>query len=103
MKRVLIIRSGAVGDLVLTLPVLAALKERYDGISIDMMGDPVRLALLKQCGYVDKVLSIDDRDFTIATIAAPTVQTDLVDEEEEEEDEEEVEEGVDAGEVETEE
>ncbi len=64
MKRVLIIRSGAVGDLILTLPVLAALKKRYDGISIDMMGDPVRLALLKQCGYVDKVLSIDDRDFT---------------------------------------
>ena len=64
MKRVLIIRSGAVGDLVLTLPVLAALKKCCDGISIDMMGDPVRLALLKQCGYVDKVQSIDDRDFT---------------------------------------
>lgn len=64
MKRVLIIRSGAVGDLILTLPVLAALKKRCNGISIDMMGDPVRLALLKQCGYVNKVLSIDDRDFT---------------------------------------
>ena len=64
MKRVLIIRSGAVGDLILTLPVLAALKKRYDGISIDMMGDPVRLSLLKQCGYVAKVLSIDDRKYT---------------------------------------
>ena len=64
MKRVLIIRSGAVGDLILTLPVLSALKNRYDGLSIDMMGDPVRLSLLKQCGYVDKVLSVDDRRYT---------------------------------------
>ena len=64
MKRVLIIRSGAVGDLILTLPVLTALKKRYDGLSIDMMGDPVRLALLKQCGFVDKVLPTDGREFT---------------------------------------
>ena len=63
MKRVLIIRSGAVGDLILTLPVLSALKKRYEGLSIDMMGDPVRLALLTHCGYVDNVLSIDDRVF----------------------------------------
>jgi len=64
MRRVLIIRSGAVGDLILTLPVLSALKKRYSGLSIDMMGDPVRLSLLKHCGYVDNVLSIDDRNFT---------------------------------------
>ena len=64
MKRVLIIRSGAVGDLILTLPVLSALKKHYEGLSIDMMGDPVRLSLLKQCGYVDNVLSIDNRVFT---------------------------------------
>ena len=64
MKRVLIIRSGAVGDLILTLPVLSALKKHYEGLSIDMMGDPVRLALLKHCGCVDNVLSIDDRVFT---------------------------------------
>ena len=64
MKRVLIIRSGAVGDLILTLPVLSALKKRYSGLSIDMMGDPVRLSLLKHCGFVDDVLSVDDRKFT---------------------------------------
>ena len=64
MKRVLIIRSGAVGDLILTLPVLSALKKHYEGLSIDMMGDPNRLALLKHCGYVDNVLPIDSRKFT---------------------------------------
>lgn len=64
MKRALIIRSGAVGDLVLTLPVLSALKKRYSGLSIDMMGDPVRLSLLKHSGFVDDVLPVDDRDFT---------------------------------------
>ena len=64
MKRVLIVRSGAVGDLVLTLPVLSALKKRYSGLSIDMMGDPVRLSLLKHCGFVDGVLPVDGRDVT---------------------------------------
>ncbi|MCY3770569.1 MAG: glycosyltransferase family 9 protein [Gemmatimonadetes bacterium] len=64
MKRVLVIRSGAVGDLILTLPVLSALKKRYDGLSIDMMGDPDRLSLLQDCGYVDKVLPIDGREYT---------------------------------------
>ena len=64
MKRILIIRSGAVGDLILTLPVLSALKKRYNGLSIDMMGNPARLDLLKQWGYVDNVLSIDSRDMT---------------------------------------
>ncbi len=64
MKRVLVIRSGAVGDLILTLPVLSALKKRYNGLSIDMMGDPVRLSLLKHSGFVDDVLPIDDRKFT---------------------------------------
>lgn len=70
MKRVLVIRSGAVGDLVLTLPVLCALKNRYAGLSIDMMGDPVRLALLKHCGYVDKVLPIDGREYTPLFVSA---------------------------------
>ena len=64
MKRILIIRSGAVGDLILTLPVLSALKKQYDGLSIDMMGNPARLSLLKACGYVENVLSIDSRDMT---------------------------------------
>ncbi len=64
MKRVLVIRSGAVGDLILTLPVLSALQKRYDGLSVDMMGNPDSLALLKQCGCVDNVLSIDSRDMT---------------------------------------
>ncbi len=64
MKRVLIVRSGAVGDLVLTLPALSALKKRYEGLSIDMMGHPGRLSLLKQCGCIENVLSIDSRDYT---------------------------------------
>ena len=76
-----------------------------DTIEIDLagldIGDSVHISAVSLPAEVAP--TIDDRDFTIATIAAPTVQTDLVDEEEEEEDEEEVEEGVDAGEVETEE
>jgi len=64
MRRVLIIRSGAVGDLILTLPVLTALKARYPDITIDMMGSLNRLLLLTHCGLVNKTWDLDSRDLT---------------------------------------
>ncbi|MDE0044715.1 MAG: 50S ribosomal protein L25/general stress protein Ctc [bacterium] len=71
-----------------------------DTIEIDLagldIGDSVHISAVSLPAEVAP--TIDDRDFTIATIAAPTVATDLVEDEEEEVDEEDAEEGVDAGE-----
>ena len=61
MKKILIIRAGALGDMIVTLPVLSALKKQYDGLSIDMMGYSNRLEILKYCGYVKNIFSIDSR------------------------------------------
>ena len=64
MKHILIVRSSpAVGDLILTLPVLSALQNHYTGLSIDVMGNSV-LTILKKFGYVDNILPIDSRAMT---------------------------------------
>lgn len=74
-----------------------------DTIEIDLagldIGDSVHISAVSLPAEVAP--TIDDRDFTIATIAAPTVATDLVEDEEEEVDEEDAEEGADAGDVDT--
>lgn len=54
-----ILRAGALGDVVLTLPAIHALRERYPGAGIRVIGYP---AIWEVAGdLVDEVLSIDDR------------------------------------------
>lgn len=47
--RILVIRGGAIGDFILTLPVLAALRERFPQAKIEVLGYP-RIASLALSG-----------------------------------------------------
>lgn len=60
MKRILVMRSGAVGDFVLTLPVLAALRERWPAAEIEVVGHPDIACLAVEAGLADKVSRWDD-------------------------------------------
>lgn len=40
MRNVLVIRGGAIGDFVLTVPVFESLRSRYPGVEIDILGYP---------------------------------------------------------------
>ena len=53
------IRSGAIGDLVVTLPALRALRGHYPDARLEMMGYPATLELLRGRYYADAVASID--------------------------------------------
>jgi heptosyltransferase III len=64
MNRALIIRAGAVGDVILTLPVLAALKHHYPDITIDVLGNTTNLALAIEGGYAQTAFSVDGREMT---------------------------------------
>jgi heptosyltransferase-3 len=57
--RFLFLRGGAIGDFLVTLPVLRALRDRWPGAHIELVGYPhiARLALLG--GLVDHVASLD--------------------------------------------
>ncbi len=59
--RILVIRGGALGDFVLTLPVLGALKRQFPGTRVELLAYPQFAAIAIQAGLADGVRSIDSR------------------------------------------
>ena len=59
MKRILVIRGGAIGDFILTLPVLSALKHRFPAARIDVLGYPRIAALAVAGNLADEVHPIE--------------------------------------------
>ena len=53
--RILVIRGGAIGDFILTLPVLTALRERFPSTEIEVLGYP-RIASLALLGGLAKAV-----------------------------------------------
>jgi ADP-heptose:LPS heptosyltransferase len=51
---ILIIRPGAIGDTLLTLPVIQALREQYNSSSITLVGNIAVLPLAHACGIVEE-------------------------------------------------
>jgi hypothetical protein len=52
---ILIIRPGAIGDTLLTLPVIQALREQYDANHITLVGNAAVLPLAQTSGTVDEI------------------------------------------------
>lgn len=59
--RILVIRGGAIGDFVLTLPVLSALRERFPETHLEVLGYPHIAGLALSGGLVDRVQPIEAR------------------------------------------
>jgi len=59
MHRLLIIRGGAVGDFILTLPVLAALRQVLGQAHLEVLGHPDRAALARHPSYADQITDIE--------------------------------------------
>lgn len=53
------LRGGAIGDLILTLPVLQALRDRWPDCEIELVGYPRTNALVESAGLADKTHSLD--------------------------------------------
>jgi ADP-heptose:LPS heptosyltransferase len=58
---ILVARGGAIGDFILTLPVLAALRRRFPGARLDVLGSPHIAGLAVASGLADAVLSLESR------------------------------------------
>jgi ADP-heptose:LPS heptosyltransferase len=56
-----VIRGGAIGDFILTLPVLAALRERLPRNHLEVLGYPHMASLALSAGLVDAVRPIESR------------------------------------------
>ncbi len=59
--RILVIRGGAIGDFILTLPAVAALRKQFPQTHLAVLGYPRVAALAEMAGSVDEVRSIEAR------------------------------------------
>ena len=60
-NQILVVRGGAIGDFILTLPVLAALREHFPGTRLEVLGYPHIAALAAAGGWADAVHPIEAR------------------------------------------
>src|SRR5512135_221280 len=59
--RILVIRGGAIGDFVLTLPAIAALRERFPKVHLEVLGYPHIAQLALAGGLVNAVRPIESQ------------------------------------------
>jgi heptosyltransferase-3 len=59
--RILVIRGGAIGDFVMTLPAIGALREQWPGAHIEILGYPHIIELAHGRHYADAIRSIEAR------------------------------------------
>jgi heptosyltransferase-2 len=57
--RILVIRGGAIGDFILTLPAIAALRKQFPEAQLEVLGYPHIAQLAAAAGLVDQVRSIE--------------------------------------------
>lgn len=72
--RLLALRAGAIGDFILTLPALAALRARFRGAELGLVAQPRLTALASASGLADQAFSIEAADVArlFADGAAPS-------------------------------
>jgi ADP-heptose:LPS heptosyltransferase len=58
-QRILILHGGAIGDLILAVPAIRALRERYPQATIELLGHPALGPLFDRRGIVDRMGTLD--------------------------------------------
>lgn len=61
MAKILVIRGGAIGDFILTLPAIAALRRQFPEVHLEVLGYPHIVQLALAGGLVDRVQPIEAR------------------------------------------
>ena len=59
--KILVIRGGAIGDFILTLPAIAALRRQFPEAHLEILGYPHIIQLAHAAGLADRVQSIEAR------------------------------------------
>jgi len=61
MNRILLLRPGGLGDLIITLPSIRLLRRIYPGAVLHLAARREYAAVLEAAGVVDGILDLDDR------------------------------------------
>src|SRR5262245_17026583 len=62
MSHILVLRGGAVGDVILTLPALGALRQAFPAAFVEVLGTPSRAILAQHPAYADRVTHQENWD-----------------------------------------
>ncbi|MFN8636293.1 MAG: glycosyltransferase family 9 protein [Chloroflexota bacterium] len=76
VRRVLVLRPGAIGDTLVTLPALMALRRAYPVATIEIAGNATALPLVQAGGVIDRWLSFDDARVTRLFMPSPPADDD---------------------------
>jgi heptosyltransferase-2 len=77
--KILVIRGGAIGDFILTLPAIAALRKQFPHACLEVLGYPRIVELAVASGLVDAVRSIEARALAGFFARGGDLDEDLVD------------------------
>src|SRR5262249_48682210 len=61
LGKILVIRGGAIGDFIVTLPAITALRNRFPEAHLEVLGYPHIVQLAMTAGLVDRVQGIEAR------------------------------------------
>lgn len=77
--KILVIRGGAIGDFILTLPAIAALRQQFPQAHLEVLGYPHIIRLAEAAGLVNRVQSIEARALAGFFARHGTLERDLAD------------------------
>ena len=77
--KILVIRGGAIGDFILTLPAIAALRTQFPQAQLEVLGYPHIVQLASAAGLVNRVQSIEARALAGFFARNGTLEPDLAD------------------------
>jgi heptosyltransferase-3 len=71
MRKILVLRGGALGDFIVTLPALALLRRRWPAAEIHLVGNPTAAALGVAAGLLDTIHSQHESRWSALYTSAP--------------------------------
>ena len=75
----MVIRGGAIGDFILTLPAITALRQQFPEAHLEVLGYPHIIQLALASGLVDRIQSIEARALAGFFALHGSLETDLAD------------------------
>jgi heptosyltransferase III len=78
VKKILILRTGGLGDTLLLWPAIAAVRQRFPEAQIDLMGHVQRCAALKVLGGVDQALEVEGSGLHLLFEISPALPSEVV-------------------------
>ena len=68
MKKILVIKHGSLGDLILSLSSMYSIKNKYNESSIHLITEEKYYSFLKKTNFFEKIINDNRKNFFLMTI-----------------------------------